>query len=340
MKKFIVLIFSSVIFLSGCSKSASKILEPKSIEASQKNIQATVTEKNEIIKTIAPEITTTTTPITTVEPTTTTEEPATTIESTSTTEPSTTIEPTSEVIVTKENVVSPSNTNLSNETKGWYFNRNPNHTPPTAQKEIDISKYNGYYLGNVEEKVVYLTFDQGYENGYTNKILDILKEKNVKATFFLLKSYIKNNNDIVKRMIEDGHVLANHSDTHPSLPSLSDEKVISEIEEVERYLKEQTGYTIDKFFRPPMGEYSERTLAITNDLGYKTIFWSFAYKDWLVDDQPTKEVAYETVMDNLHNGSIVLLHSVSSANTEALSDIIDSIKEQNYRFGSLYELGN
>lgn len=322
MKKYILLLVS-IIFICGCSKPISKTLEVKNVEARQKNVQS------------KPTLTPTVTLKPTVQPT---------------VQPTSTPKPTNEIFVVKENITSSSalahntdyssNTKLSNVTKGWYFNRNSNHNPPTAQKEIDINKYGGYYLGNINEKVVYLTFDQGYENGYTNKILDVLKEKDVKAAFFLTKPYIKNNPDILKRMIADGHILANHSVTHPSLPSLSDEKIIFEIEEVDRYLKELTGYSMDKFFRPPMGEYSQRTLAITNDLGYKTIFWSFAYKDWLVDDQPTKSVAHKTVLDNLHNGSIILLHSVSSANTDALPDIIDSIKKQDYKFGSLYQLGN
>lgn len=239
-----------------------------------------------------------------------------------------------------ENFGSPfsSNSELSNEKKGWYFNRNKNHQPPTAQREFDISQFSAYYLGNINEKVVYLTFDEGYENGFTETILDTLKEKNVKAAFFLTKPYIKNNIELVKRMVDEGHLALNHSNTHPSFPTLSDDEIYNELQSTQDYFKEVTGYDMPKFFRPPMGEYSARTLDLTYKMGYKTIFWSFAYKDWEVDNQPGADYAYKTVMNDLHNGSIMLLHAVSKSNTEALSNIIDSIQELGYRFGSLNEL--
>ncbi len=227
---------------------------------------------------------------------------------------------------------------LPNKKLGWYFNRNQNHKPPTASKEINIGKYGGYYLGDTENKVVYLTFDEGYENGFTGKILDVLKEKEVKAAFFLTEQYIKDNKELSARIAREGHVAGNHTSTHPSLPDVDSEVIIKELNKTAQYFKEATGFTIDSFMRPPMGEYSERTLWLTNELGYKTIFWSFAYQDWLVDKQPGKDVAYKTVMDNLHNGSIILLHAVSQSNTEALPDIIDSVRKQGYEFKTLYDL--
>ncbi len=139
-------------------------------------------------------------------------------------------------------------------------------------------------------------------------------------------------------MVDEGHICANHSVTHKSSPVLSNDELIDEIEETARYFQEITGAKMSNLFRPPSGEYSERTLAITNSIDYKTIFWSFAYQDWLVDKQPGKAVAYKTVMDNLHNGCIMLLHSVSSSNTEALPEIIDSIHELGYSFKGLNEL--
>lgn len=227
---------------------------------------------------------------------------------------------------------------LSNKKASWYFNPNNEHVPPTAQNEIDLKKYNAYYLGDTSEKVIYMTFDQGYENGYTAKILDVLKEKEVPAAFFILNSYLKANKDLVVRMADEGHIVANHSVSHYSMPDLDDDKVISEIEGVAENYKELTGLEMPKFFRPPMGEYSERVLAITSNLGYKTVFWSFAYKDWEVDNQPGRDVALSTVMKRHHNGCIMLLHSVSSSNAEALADMIDSLRAEGYVFKSLYDI--
>lgn len=228
--------------------------------------------------------------------------------------------------------------NLSNEKLGWYFNPNNEHKPPTASNKVDLSKYNAYYLGNTDNKVIYLTFDEGYENGYSEKILDVLKEKDVKAAFFVTKSYIKSNQELIKRMVNEGHVVGNHSVRHLSFPDLSNEEIESELVETAQYFKEVTGVDMPMVFRPPMGEYSERTLAVTSNLGYKTIFWSFAYKDWLTDQQPGKQVAYDTVMKRYHNGAIMLLHAVSKSNTEALGDIIDSLRNEGYVFDSLENL--
>lgn len=227
---------------------------------------------------------------------------------------------------------------LSNDLKAWWFKRNNDNLPPGAQSEINLSKYDAYYLGNTNEKKIYLTFDEGYEYGYTSKILDILKENNVQAAFFVTKSYIKSQPELVKRMVEEGHIVGNHTVTHPSLPSKSNEEVEFEIIETARYFEELTGKAMDPFFRPPAGEYSERTLQITKDLGYKTIFWSMAYKDWDVNNQPGKEAAYNHVVSNHHPGAIILFHAVSSSNTEALDDIIKYLKGQGYEFASLYQI--
>jgi len=227
---------------------------------------------------------------------------------------------------------------LPNDKKSWWFKRNSDHLPPGAQSEIDIAKYDAYYLGNTKEKKIYLTFDEGYENGYTPKILDVLKEHNVKAAFFVTKPYIQSQPDLVKRMVEEGHIVGNHSVTHPSLPDKTDEEVKHEILETARYFEEVTGTSMPLFFRPPAGEYSERTLQITKDLGYKTIFWSMAYKDWDVNNQPGKQAAYEHIVQNHHPGAIILLHAVSSSNTEALGDMLKYLKDQGYTFASLNEL--
>lgn len=227
---------------------------------------------------------------------------------------------------------------LPNDKKSWWFKRNSDHLPPGAQSEIDIAKYDAYYLGNTKEKKIYLTFDEGYENGYTPKILDVLKEHNVKAAFFVTKPYIQSQPDLVKRMVEEGHIVGNHSVTHPSLPDKTDEEVKHEILETARYFEEVTGTSMPLFFRPPAGEYSERTLQITKDLGYKTIFWSMAYKDWDVNNQPGKRAAYEHIVQNHHPGAIILLHAVSSSNTEALGDMLKYLRDQGYTFASLNEL--
>ncbi len=227
---------------------------------------------------------------------------------------------------------------LSNEKLGWYFNPNDEHIKPTASEKVDLNKYNAYYVGTTDDKVIYLTFDEGYENGYSSKILDVLKEKNVPAAFFVTKSYIESNQDLIKRMVDEGHVVGNHSVRHLSSPDLTDDELRKEIKDTADYFKEVTGKDMPKVFRPPMGEYSERTLAVTQGLGYKTIFWSFAYRDWLTDDQPGKEAAYNTVMKRYHNGCITLLHAVSQSNTEALPDIIDSLRELGYEFKSLDEI--
>ncbi|MDR1664461.1 MAG: polysaccharide deacetylase family protein [Clostridiales bacterium] len=228
--------------------------------------------------------------------------------------------------------------NLSNEKMGWYYNRNSEHQPPTAQRVFDIRDYGGYYLGDIENKIVYLTFDEGYENGFTGPILDTLRDKNVPAAFFLTQTYIRDNPALCMRMAAEGHVAANHSVTHPSMPDKTDEDIRYELTETARYYQEVTGYRMAPFFRPPAGEYSARTMALTQANGYKTVFWSFAYEDWLVDKQPGKDEAYNRVMDNLHNGAIILLHAVSESNAQALPDIIDSIRAQGYAFGTLYEL--
>lgn len=227
---------------------------------------------------------------------------------------------------------------LSNKAMSWYFGRNSEHQPTTAQKNFDIRLFDGYYLGDISKKVIYLTFDQGYENGFTNQILDTLAEKDVKASFFVLKSYIKSVPDVVKRMAEEGHIVANHSASHISNPTLTDDEMVYEILETARYYTEITGLEMAPFYRPPSGEYSARTLDITEKTGYKSVFWSFAYEDWLVDKQPGAAVAYDTVINNAHNGCILLLHSVSQSNTEALPFIIDSLKEQGFTFKTLYDL--
>lgn len=227
---------------------------------------------------------------------------------------------------------------LSTEAQSWSFKRNKEHLPVTGYYQLDLAKYGAYYLGNTEEKVVYLTFDEGYENGFTPAILDTLKEKQIKAAFFITGSYLKHSPELVKRMKEEGHVVGNHSQTHPDFTTQTDEQVIAEVSQVADKFKEVVGTEMDPFFRFPSGRYSEKDLYIVRKLGFRSIFWSMAYKDWDTKDQPGKDYAYQHVMANYHPGAVILLHAVSSSNTEALADIITGLDEAGYRFGSLYEL--
>ena len=225
-----------------------------------------------------------------------------------------------------------------NEITSWFYMPNDTHTTPDINPKLtyDLSNYNAIYNGpiNKSTKTLYLTFDEGYENGYTSKILDVLKEKNVKAVFFVTSYYLEKNPDLVKRMVDEGHIVGNHSKTHSSMPTLTSDmtKFKEEFSDVESKYKEITGLDMKKFFRPPMGYYSEKSLAITNDLGYKTIFWSFAYDDWNPEKQPEVNYAKNKILDNLHNGSILLLHAVSKTNTEILGDVIDSARDAGYEF--------
>lgn len=229
---------------------------------------------------------------------------------------------------------------IVNDKKGWSFRRNTDHSKVQGYNEgVPLEDYDAFYIAPTEDKVIYLTFDNGYEfENLTSSILDTLSEKGVQAAFFVTESYIRHNPELAKRMKDDGHIVANHSVNHPSMPTVTPDEMVEEIKGVETSMMEHTGYPIDLFFRPPMGEFSERSLYVTRQQGYKTIFWSMAYQDWYTDNQPGKEAAYDHVMTNYHPGAIILLHAVSRSNTEALPDIIDSLIAEGYRFGTLYEL--
>ena len=224
-----------------------------------------------------------------------------------------------------------------NNTKiGWGIKRNNNNLQPdlgSANKAL-IDKYNGIAIGNNEEKIIYLTFDLGYEAGYTSKILDILKEKNVQGTFFITAHYLNTASDLVERMITEGHVVGNHTVNHKSMPDLSDDEISSELIKLNQSLYEKFRYEM-KFMRPPKGEFSERTLKVTENLGFKTVMWSFAYVDWNEDSQPSKEEALKIVISNLHNGEVMLLHATSKTNSEIMGRIIDEARNEGYEFKSI-----
>ncbi|MCS5695195.1 delta-lactam-biosynthetic de-N-acetylase [Desulfofundulus thermocisternus] len=227
---------------------------------------------------------------------------------------------------------------LSNERHGWGIKRNDNHQQPEMPGAIrdTLARYDAYWIGSPEEKVLYLTFDEGYENGYTPKILDILKANNVKAAFFVTGHYLKTRPELVKRMVAEGHIVGNHTMNHPSLPDISDEEIRKELQSVEELFTKLTGKKM-KYLRPPKGEYSERTLAVTRQLGYYNIFWSLALVDWVPMPGGPQE-AYQSVMDNLHNGAVILLHAVSRDNTEALDRILKDARAQGYTFKTLDDL--
>ena len=228
---------------------------------------------------------------------------------------------------------------LSNTKRGWGLKRNKTHAQPEVPSSITatLNKYNSYWVGKPDEKVVYLTFDEGYEKGFSGRILDILKANDVKAAFFVTGHYLKSQPDLIKRMSEEGHIVANHTNSHPSMPDISDEQIKKELQVVEKSYEEITGRKDMKYLRPPKGEYSERTLAVIKDLGYHSIFWSMALVDWIPMKGGPQE-AYQGVMDNLHNGALILLHAVSEDDTEALDRIVKDIKAQGYTFKSLDDL--
>lgn len=208
-------------------------------------------------------------------------------------------------------------------------NTDADNRPVTAVNLQEKYKNLGaLFIGEKSDKI-YLTFDEGYENGYTSKILDVLKDKNCTAVFFVTMDYVKKNPELIRRMIDEGHVVGNHSANHYSMPTLSDADCANEIINLHKYVRENFGYEM-YLFRPPMGEYSEKSLAIADMLGYKTMLWSFAYRDWLTDDQPDVTYAKNLVTKKIHGGGIFLLHAVSETNTKILGDVIDDFRYHGY----------
>ncbi|TYQ15527.1 UNVERIFIED_CONTAM: peptidoglycan-N-acetylmuramic acid deacetylase [Acetivibrio alkalicellulosi] len=229
--------------------------------------------------------------------------------------------------------------NYSNSVLRWGISRRGYNETPQADPGAPelLKKYGGVYLGDTSSNKIYLTFDEGYENGYTPKILDVLKDNNVKAMFFITGPYLKEHEDLVKRMVEEGHVVGNHTVHHPSLPSLDNKKIEDEILGLEDAFSKIFGKKM-KYLRPPKGEYSERTLAVTQKLGYTNLFWSFAYDDWYRDKVRGADYAYEKVINNLHNGAVILLHAVSKDNADALDSIIKGAREKGFEFGDVNDL--
>lgn len=224
---------------------------------------------------------------------------------------------------------------ISNKLLRWGFRKTEDRPFFTKDEHRLMKENNCIYMGNKKKKYLYLTFDEGYEKGYTSIILDVLLEKGVPAAFFVTGQYVKSEPELIKRMAKEGHIIGNHTVNHPSMPSVTDsEKIVYELHELDKLV-----YNVCKqhcrFLRPPMGEYSERVLKIANDLGYRTAFWSLSHVDW--KDNVTAKDAEKKVLSQLHNGAVILLHAVSYGNAEAIGNIIEKAQKEGYTFKSLDE---
>lgn len=203
----------------------------------------------------------------------------------------------------------------------------------------DLKQYNAGFIDNTEEKVIYLTFDCGYENGNTPAILDALKKHQVPATFFVVGTYVKSNPELIKRMVEDGHTIGNHTYHHPDMSKISTKDAFQkELSDVETLVTEITGEEMSRFYRPPQGKYSQSNLKMAHELGYQTFFWSLAYVDWYKDNQPTKEEAFKVLLKRIHPGAVVLLHNTSSTNAAILDDLLTEWENMGYHFEPLNNL--
>ena len=226
------------------------------------------------------------------------------------------------------------------QTGSWGLSFHQEGTAPIGNAGVyQLRQYDAAYIGDTTKKVLYLTFDAGYENGCTEKILDTLKKHQVPAAFFLVGNYIEKNADLVRRMADEGHIVANHTMHHYDMSKLTDRASFTkELQDLETLYRETTGREMAKFYRPPQGIYSEENLKMAKALGYKTVFWSLAYVDWNNDAQPTKEQAFSKLLPRTHDGAVVLLHSTSRTNAEILEELIVKWKEMGYSFGTVEEL--
>jgi len=230
-----------------------------------------------------------------------------------------------------------STTVFAGDNWGLYFPKDNERPRGNATAEY-LAQFDAYFIGAEEEKILYLTFDAGFENDLTAGILDTLKKHEVPAAFFLVGTYIKNNPELILRMVDEGHIVANHTMTHPNMSKItSKESFQKELSQVEEHYKTVTGKDLPKFYRPPEGIYSEANLKLAQELGYKTIFWSAAYKDW-EDNQPSKEEAFSKLIPRTHPGGVVLLHNTSKTNAVILDELLGKYKEMGYRFEDLHHL--
>lgn len=226
----------------------------------------------------------------------------------------------------------------SSKACGWGLAKNKKQKTPKGTypyNGFQLKKYNAYYVGNTKDKFIYLTFDCGYENGNTKDILDTLKKYDTTAIFFVTKAFVESQPKLVKRMKKEGHLVGNHTAHHIKLGTATPQKIRKEIQEVEKLVKEKTGYEIDKFVRPPEGNYSQRALKVLQDMGYRTIFWSNAWVDWDVEHQPSVNYVVKQMTDYRHNGMIPLMHNTSSADAKALPKVIETLQKKGYVFERL-----
>ena len=232
----------------------------------------------------------------------------------------------------------------STQAINWYCIRNKNHKQPVLDQNLCVvEKYDGFGVDKShgddnKDKVVYLTFDAGYENGNVEKILDIMKEQDVTGAFFVLGNLIVRNTDLVERMFDEGHLVCNHTYSHKCMANVSKEDFAKELQKLEATCKQYTGKEISKYYRPPEGKFDECSLEYAKDLGYKTVFWSIAYADWDNNAQMSEKAAKDKIMSNIHNGAIILLHPTSETNVKIIGDVICQLKSMGYRFGSLDEI--
>jgi peptidoglycan-N-acetylmuramic acid deacetylase len=228
------------------------------------------------------------------------------------------------------------------EAENWGLSFGADGTRPVGNAaEAQLKEYNAYFIGSSDEKKLYLTFDCGYENGNTEPILDALKTHNVSATFFVVGHYLESAPDMVKRMVAEGHTVGNHTYHHPDMSSISDiDSFKEELESVRELYNELTGEEMPMYYRPPQGKYSVENLEMAKELGYSTFFWSLAYVDWNVDDQPTHDEAFSKLTKRVHSGAIILLHVTSKTNGEILDELLTKWEDMGYTFGTLDELCN
>ena len=225
-------------------------------------------------------------------------------------------------------------------TAAWGLSfRKEGQAPGGTATAADLARYDAAYLGDTSRKVLYLTFDAGYENGCTEKILDVLKKHNVKAAFFLVGNYVQRNADLVRRMVAEGHIVGNHTMHHYDMSKL-EEKVAfeKELTDLEALFLETTGKELPKFYRPPQGVYSQKNLQLAKNLGYKTVFWSLAYVDWNNDAQPTAQQAFDKLLPRTHDGAVVLLHSTSQTNAQILDELLTRWSDRGYVFETVDKL--
>ena len=226
------------------------------------------------------------------------------------------------------------------ETQDWGLGFSEKGQPPTGMASVEeLKEYEAYFLGDTSKKRIYLTFDAGFENGNTEKILDALKKHDVKATFFVVGHYLETAPELIKRMVEEGHTIGNHTYHHYDMSKIADSEAFAkEIRSVEEKYEEITGQEMMKYYRPPQGKYSLDNLKMAKELGYHTFFWSLAYVDWNQDAQPTHDQAFEKLMSRIHPGAVVLLHNTSSTNGEIMDELLTKWKNEGYEFGTLNEL--